>query len=119
MRNSPAAQATLAQIADPSSANYGKWLTNAQFKTQFAPSTADVSAVQSWLQAQGFQLTKTFSSGMYVEASGSTAQVQATFGTTLHNYTYQDTTVRANTTTLSLPSNVPAAVVGALGGVIG
>src|ERR1700712_2911493 len=119
MRNSSAAEATLAQIADPSSANYGKWLTNAQFKADYAPSAADVAAVQSLLTSQGFQLTQTFSSGMYVEASGSTAQVQATFGTTLHNYRYQNTTVRANTTTLSLPSNVPAAVVGALGGVIG
>ena len=119
MRDSSAAQATLAQISDPSSPSYGKWLTNATFNATYAPAPADVAAVQSWLQSQGFQLTKTLQSGMYVQASGSAAQIEASFGTTLHNYTYDGASARANTTALSLPATVPAAVAGAMSGVVG
>ena len=52
LRDSASAQAKLASIADPASANYGKWLTTSQFKSQYAPASADVAAVSSWLQAR-------------------------------------------------------------------
>lgn len=119
MRDSAGARTTLARISDPGSRSYGKWLTNKEFNSAYAPAKADVTAVQSWLQSQGFQLTKTLPSGMYVQASGTAAQVEAAFGTTLHNYRYNGASVRANTTALSLPATVPAAVQGALSGVVG
>ena len=119
MRNPSGAEATLAQVSDPDSPSYGKWLSNAEFNSAYAPARSDVAAVQSWLQSQGFQLTKTLQSGMYVQASGTAAQVEATFGTTLHNYRYDGASVRANTTALSLPAAAPAVVAGASTGVVG
>ena len=41
LRDSAAAEATLASISDPASASYGKWLTKAQFTSRYAPATAD------------------------------------------------------------------------------
>ncbi|MCU7728527.1 S53 family peptidase [Actinoplanes sp. KI2] len=118
MRDSAAAEAKLASISDPAGANYGRWLSTSQFKAQYAPASADVDAVRSWLQGSGFALRNTLG-GMYVEASGTTAQIDKVFGTTLKNYSYQGTTVHANSTALSLPENTPASVIGVVSGVLG
>ena len=119
MRDESGAIATLQAISDPASPSYGQWLSNAAFDARYAPARASVSAVQDWLRAQGFQITKTLPSGMYVEASGSVSQVESTFGASLHTYSYLGKNVQANTTQLSLPANTPAAVTGAVSGVIG
>jgi subtilase family serine protease len=118
LRDQAGAEATLASISDPDSAAYGNWLTNRQFVDRFAPAASDVSAVQSWLKSQGFTLNQTLG-GMYVEASGTTAQINKTFGTKMENYSYQGQTVHANSTALSLPDGTPSAVVGILAGVTG
>jgi subtilase family serine protease len=118
LRDSASAEATLASISDPGSADYGNWLTTSQFKSRYAPASADVDAVRSWLKGQGFGLRDTLG-GMYVEASGTTAQVNKTFGTTLKNYSYQGVTVHANSTALSLPDGTPSSVIGVVSGVLG
>jgi subtilase family serine protease len=119
MRNASDALSTLQAVSDPDSAQYGNWLTDNQFRGRYAPSAADLTSVRSWLAGQGFQVTKTLPSGMYVEASGTTAQVEKTFGTTVKNYSYQGKTVRSNATALSFPAGTPAAVTGVVGGVLG
>jgi len=119
MRDQAGALATLKTISDPSSSSYGQWLTNAQFNARYAPAKSSVTAVQDWLRSEGFQVTKTLPSGMYVEASGSVAKVESAFGTSVHNYSYLGKDVHANNSQLSLPANTPAAVTGAISGVIG
>ena len=119
MRDQAGAVATLQAISDPASARYGQWLSNAAFDASYGPTSASVGAVQSWLRSQGFQVTTTLPSGMYVEASGSVAKVESVFGTSLHTYSYLGKDVRANATQLSLPTNTPAAVVSAVSGVVG
>src|ERR1700761_9787852 len=119
MRNEAGAEATLQSISDPSSADYGKWLSNQAFDEQYAPAKSSVTAVQNWLKGQGFTLTTTLPSGQYVEASGTVAQVEKVFGSKLNNYSYQGKTVRANSTELSLPASTPAAVTGVVAGIGG
>src|ERR1700744_4806487 len=119
MRNEAGAEATLKAISDPTSASYGKWLTNQAFDEQYAPAKTSVTAVQDWLRGQGFTVTQTLPSGMYVEASGTAAQVEKVFGSSLKNYSYQGKTVRANSSELSLPASTPAAVSGAVAGIVG
>ena len=119
MRNEPGAEATLQAISDPTSASYGDWLSSSDFQANYAPAASDVAAVQKWLTSQGFQVTDTLPSGMYVEASGSVAQVESTFAAQVNNYSYQGKTVRANASALSLPAGTPAAVSGVISGVVG
>lgn len=119
MRDTAGAESTLADISDPASADYGKWLSGKQFQARFAPTAADVGAVRGWLASQGFQITKTLPSGMYVEASGTTAQIEKAFSTTVNQYSYQGKTVRANATALSLAAGTPAVVAGVIAGVLG
>jgi subtilase family serine protease len=119
MRNQAGATATLRAISDPSSASYGHWLSNATFNARYAPARTNVTAVQRWLRSQGFRVGTTLPSGMYVEASGSVAQVEKTFATTVHNYSYLGKTVRANATALNLPASTPAAVTSVVSGITG
>jgi subtilase family serine protease len=119
LRNEAGAEATLKAISDPSSADYGKWLSNQAFDEQYAPAKSSVTAVQNWLKGQGFTLTTTLPSGQYVEASGTVAQVEKVFGSKLNNYSYQGKTVRANSTELSLPAGTPATVSGVVSGLVG
>src|SRR5215510_7219884 len=110
MRDEAGAVATLQAISDPSSARYGRWLSNAAFNSRYAPASSDVADVQNWLRSQGFRVTTALPSGMYVEASGTAAQVESTFATSLHNYSYLGKRVRANATALSLPASTPSVV---------
>jgi subtilase family serine protease len=119
LRNSAAAQTELAAISTPGSPDYGKWLTSSAFKASYAPSASATAAVVSWLKSSGFNVSKTLQSGLYVEASGTASQVSKTFATTLKNYDYKGKVLRGNATALSLPASTPAAVVGAVAGVIG
>ncbi len=119
LRNKAGAEATLQAISTPGSASYGKWLSNQAFDSTYAPTKASVSAVQSWLKSQGFTVTRTLPSGQFVEASGTAAQVEKTFGSQLNNYTYQGKTVRSNNSELSLPSGTSATVTSAVAGVVG
>ncbi len=118
LRDQAGAEATLQRISDPASSSYGHPLSRAQFLAQYAPPSSVTSAVRSWLTSQGFTVRGTLG-GAYVQASGTAAQIEKTFATSMSTYTFQGQTVQANTTELSLPSDVPAAVAAAITGVIG
>ena len=119
LRDTAGAEATLAAVSDPTSSSYGKWLTSSQFRARYAPAAADVKTVTDWLKGQGFTLRDTLGGGLYIEAAGTTAQINKVFATTVRNYTYQGQTVRANSTALSLPADTPAAVTGLVSGILG
>ena len=80
MRDESGAEATLKAVTDPHSASYGHYLTNKQFDARYAPAPSSVAAVRNWLRDQGFKVTKTLPSGMYVAVSGTVGQVETTFG---------------------------------------
>ena len=74
-----AAVALAKAVSDPANASYGRYLTPAQFRQQFAPSQGQVGAVQSWLRDQGFSIDHTPTNNHYVSAEGTVAQAQAAF----------------------------------------
>src|SRR5262245_26339571 len=59
------AEAFARAVSDPKSPSYGKYLTAAQFRKEFAPSQAQVGAVQSWLRSQGFAVVYTPTNNHY------------------------------------------------------
>src|SRR5205814_6684237 len=65
--NNPSGAEALAKaVSDPRSKSYRKYLTPAQFRSQFAPTQSQVASVQSWLQSQGFTLVYTPQNNHYV-----------------------------------------------------
>ena len=55
-RNQSALDDLVTAVATPGSKLYGKYLTPAQFRAQFAPNQADVARVQSTLGKLGFHV---------------------------------------------------------------
>lgn len=119
LRDPDGAAAVLQDISDPTSSHYGQWLTRAQFNRDFGPSTTVVANVRSWLRQQGFELGRTLPSGMYVQASGTAAQVMHTFGSTLETFRYHGRVVRTNIGPLSFPGTAGPAVTTAVVGILG
>ena len=76
-RNEAGAEALARAVSDPSSSSYGRYLTPAQFRQQFAPSQSQVLAVQSWLRSNGFAVDYTPANNHYVAAEGTVAQAAA------------------------------------------
>jgi subtilase family serine protease len=113
-RDADAATSLAFAVSTPGSATYRQFLTPQQFRARFAPSQADVSAVQKWLRDAGFTVDYTPTNGHYVAAEGSVAQAEAAFNTTIGLYAKGDLTLHAPEAALSVPASLNAvtAVVG-------
>jgi subtilase family serine protease len=113
--NSAAAEAMARAVSDPHSAQYGKYLTPAQFRQQFAPSQAQVGLVQSWLRSQGFNVKYTPTNNHYVSAGGTVAQAAAAFGASFGMYKVRGLTVQSPSADVSVLSSLAQIVSGVLG----
>lgn len=67
------------------SPSYHQWLTPETVGSEFGPDPADVAALTSYLQQEGFQVNTVGRSGLYVDFSGTVAQVQQSFHTEIHD----------------------------------
>ncbi|SFS18539.1 Ig-like domain (group 3) [Granulicella pectinivorans] len=114
-----AQQAALTELLleqqQPASANYHKWLTPEQFADQFGLSTSDIAKVTAWLSSQGFTVTGTARSRTFVTFSGTAAQVEQAFGTSIHSLSLDGEKHFAN---LSNPV-LPTALAGVVSGITG
>src|SRR5258708_38675942 len=95
--------------------NYKNFLTPAQFRQQFAPSQAQVGAVQSWLRSQGFTVETTPQNNHYVSAEGTVAQAAAAFGTSFGMYSISGLTLRSPSSDVSIPDSLAGIVSGMIG----
>ena len=109
------AEALAKAVSDPQSGSYGHYLTPQQFRQSFAPSQAQVGAVQSWLRDQGFTIDYTPQNNHYVAAEGTVAQANAAFETTLREYKVRGKTLRSPDGDVSVPSSLGSVVTGVLG----
>ncbi|HEY6744068.1 MAG TPA: protease pro-enzyme activation domain-containing protein, partial [Lapillicoccus sp.] len=92
-------------VSTPGNAQYGKFLTPAQYRARFAPTQAEVDSVSAWLRSQGFKVGYVPDNHKYVEAVGSVAQASTAFGTSFSHYTVQGKTLRSNDTQLAVPNS--------------
>lgn len=113
--NESAVQALAQAISDPGSSTYRQYLTPAQFRQQFAPSQAQVGAVQSWLRSQGLNAEYTPQNNHYISVEGTVAQAEAAFGVSVAMYSVDGLTVRAPSSDLSIPTSLATSVEGIIG----
>lgn len=86
-RNASALTSYARDITHAGSSNYHRFLTPAQYDGIFSPDVSIYNKVQSYLQAQGFIITKTYNHRLLLAFSGTVAQVVQTFHVRLKNYT--------------------------------
>lgn len=110
LRGGTAAQSLANSVSNPNSASYGKYVSPAQFQAQFAPTAATVKQVGSYLAGQGLRVTGAASGNLWINATGTVAQLNKAFGTTLRTYTVNGKTLRAPSTQVSLPAAIAANV---------
>jgi subtilase family serine protease len=103
----------LADLQDKSSPNYHKWLTPAQFGKLYGPADSDIAAIVSWLQSQGLRVDGVSSGRTNIAFSGSVAQIERAFHTSIHSYQVHGEQFFSNNSN----PKIPAALAGVVSGV--
>ncbi len=109
------AEAFARSVSTPGSGDYGQYLTAAQWEARFSPTTADVTQVKRFLRADGFTVGAVSADRMSVSASGTAAQVEQAFGTSLSYHTVDHQQLLLADTNLSVPTSIAGIVDGVSG----
>jgi Pro-kumamolisin, activation domain len=116
-RPSPAQQQDLngflAQLADPHSKNFHKYLTPAEFGERFGMSRNDLDKITAWLQAEGFTNVSVANGRNQISFDGSVAQLESVFAMEMHHYLVDGVVHLANSGEPSVPTGL-AGIVGSL-----
>jgi kumamolisin len=85
LRNEAALEHYIKQTVTPGSAHYQQFLTTSQFAQQYGASNDAIARVQAYLQKQGLS-SQVLPSHLAIRTTGTTAQLDALFSTSLHTY---------------------------------
>ncbi|HUK57406.1 MAG TPA: S53 family peptidase [Nitrospiria bacterium] len=85
LRNKAALDAFIADVSNPASPNFQRFLSQGEFNALYAPTPEEEQRVVDWLTASGFQVTDRFPNRLIVGAMGSNAAAERAFGVSLHN----------------------------------
>ena len=96
---------------DKHSPSYHKWLTPKKFGQQYGPTDADMQTITAWLQSHGFEVGST-KGRTVLEFSGTAAQVEESFHTTIHKYLVNGQQYWANSTDPQIPAVLATVVAG-------
>ena len=102
----------LASQQNPASPDYHRWLTPEQFAERFGRSQEDVEAAAAWLRGRGFSIDEVARSRGWINFSGTSALVEASFATEMHEYEVRGRLYHANATDPSIPTRLAAIVNG-------
>lgn len=115
LRDAAAAEQFALAVATPGTAQYGRFLTAAQWRARFAPTDATVGAVTGWLRAHGFAVTAVPANRRYVAFTGSAAAANAAFGVALTEYVKDGSRVSAPSRPVTVPAELATSVAGIAG----
>ncbi len=107
-----ALQSYIKELHDPTSPNFHKWLTPAQFAQSFGVAKADLDTVSGWLSAHGFTVNSTQASGLMIDFSGTAGLVRQTFHTEIHNLEVNGAAHIANMSDPQIPAALAPVVAG-------
>lgn len=93
----------LAQLGDPHSPNFHKYLTIPQYAARFGMSQNDLDKVVAWVETQGFTNIKIAPSHNKVSFDGTVAQIESAFALEMHNYLVDGVVHTANAVNPSVP----------------
>src|SRR5919197_1256351 len=115
LRDADGATALAQKVSDPASANYSQYLSPAAFTQRFGATDADVAAVASFLRGAGLSVGEVPSDNRYVEATGTLAQAEHAFDTSVHRYAYRGRLLNAPAKQLSVPASLNGKVLAVTG----
>ena len=93
----------------------GQTMSAAAFRSQFAPTGAQVSSVEAYLKSVGVTATAVTPNDTIVTATGPASAIESAFHTTLARVSAGSRTGFANLTSASVPASLSSSVVSVLG----
>lgn len=117
LRDEPELDALVGRVSDPSSPDYGRYLTPEAFRDRFAPTQQQVDTVAAYLRSRGLTVTGATANRLAVNASGTAAEVERAFGTSLSRWHdgRENRDFTANDAVVSLPRDVASLVTSVAG----
>jgi kumamolisin len=115
VRNEPALQRFIADVYDPTSPLYHRFLTSAQFAARFAPPSADREKLKRWLQHHSLRIVEELGNGLQLTAVGRVKEIEAAFGVQLYNYRRGAQRFFGNASAVRLPRYLAREVVAVSG----
>jgi trimeric autotransporter adhesin len=76
----------LADLQNPSSPRFHKWLSPTQYGQSFGISDPDLETVENWLKSHGFRIEKVPAGRNEIQFSGTFGQLQSAFRVPMHSY---------------------------------
>jgi subtilase family serine protease len=105
-------EALIAAQQNPASPLFHQWVTPEQFAARFGMAQADLDAVESWLQQQGFSIDSVARNNTMIRFSGNVNQVEQAFQTQMHYYNIGGVRHLAPSTDLAVPAALASVVLG-------
>jgi uncharacterized protein YjbI with pentapeptide repeats len=105
-RNQPQLEAVIRAASSPGSARYGHYLTNAQYLAEYAPTKAEVDALERWLRASGLSVRGASKDRSIVDVQGATSTVEQAFGVAVDDYELAGRTFHSNDRPPTVPSSL-------------
>lgn len=112
LKDEAGAQQLATAVSTPGTRKYGKFLTPKQWIKTYAPSRSDLKSVEDYLTDSGMTITGVPASREYVVFRGPAEAMSAAFGTRLHRYRVDGSTVSAPSSAPKLPASVASKVTG-------
>ena len=76
----------LAQLYDPASPNFRRYITPEEFTARFSPTEQDYEAVKGFARTNGLTILATHANRLVLDVAGPAAAVEKAFHVTLHTY---------------------------------
>ena len=112
LRDTAGAEALATAVSDPSSPQYGRYVTAAAWRSRFAPTDLDVANVTSWLKSQGFSIGAIPLNHRFISFGGTGAQAEKAFATDLQVFNKNGQVVSAPASSVWIPTALAGTVVG-------
>jgi subtilase family serine protease len=85
------------QVNQKGSANYHKWLTQAQFNASFSPTSQEVNSVQNFLRAHKLTVLTVAENNFFIKVQGTVGDIEKAFHVQIDNFNLNGVTYRSNT----------------------
>ena len=106
VRDSAGLDALIRAASTPSSPDYGHYLTQKQYLAQYAPTDAEVSAVESWLRSEGVTVIDHSATNLIVHTTAPVKTLESAFGVTINDYERNGRAFHANDRNPSVPAGL-------------
>ena len=115
LKDAAGAQKLALAVSDPKNTLYRHFVTPSAWRKAYAPTDKQVASVTTWLKGHGFAVTAVPANGRYVSFTGTAAQAEAAFSTTIDGFIRSGSAVMANTKPVTLPKSLVGVVAGLTG----